>query len=128
MSDNRNSRWVLVPAALVIVVVLFVQTLWAEKALPRLVITHVTVIDTRTGQLLVDRNVIIQGDRIVSVDPATSAFSGSDVLINGRGKYVIPGLWDCHVHLSWTTESALPLFTALGITEVRDLGGKLSRD
>jgi imidazolonepropionase-like amidohydrolase len=85
------------------------------------------VVDTRTGRFLEDRNVIIVRDRIAAIEPASSAHFGSgDVVVNGRGKYLIPGLWDCHVHLSWTTESAIPLLVALGITEVRDLGGKLT--
>src|SRR6266404_7048159 len=92
-----------------------------------LLIRHVGVIDTRDGKLLEDRDVEIAGDRIVSVKPAALAdISGSHMLVDGRGKYLIPGLWDCHIHLSWTTQSALPLLTALGVTEVRDLGGKLT--
>jgi predicted amidohydrolase YtcJ len=44
-----------------------------------------------------------------------------------KGKFVIPGLWDMHIHLSWTTESALPLLVATGITDVRDMGGRLTQ-
>ena len=115
-------------AGILILALLWVQPLLAAEVRPqRLVITHVTIIDTRTGQLLKDRNVVIVADRIVAVEPATSArLQRGDVLVNGRGKYLIPGLWDCHVHLSWTTESALPLLIALGITDVRDVGGKLT--
>jgi imidazolonepropionase-like amidohydrolase len=94
----------------------------------RLVIAHVGIIDTRTGKVLEDRDVVIRGDRIISVEPVGSNRSEADtILLDGRGKYLIPGLWDCHVHLSLTTESALPLFTAMGITEVRDLGSKLTQ-
>ncbi len=115
-------------AGILILALLWVRPLLAAEVRPqRLVITHVTIIDTRTGQLLKDRNVVIVADRIVAVEPATSArLQRGDVLVNGRGKYLIPGLWDCHVHLSWTTESALPLLIALGITDVRDVGGKLT--
>jgi len=43
-------------------------------------------------------------------------------VVDGSGRYLIPGLWDMHVHLSKTGETALPLFLANGITSVRDLG------
>jgi imidazolonepropionase-like amidohydrolase len=95
---------------------------------PALVINHIAIIDTRTGKLLENQAVVIQEGRIVSIEPAKTALGGrGSTLVDGRGKYLIPGLWDCHIHLSWTTDSALPLLTALGITEVRDLGGKLTQ-
>ena len=90
-----------------------------------LVIRHVTVVNVSSGSLLSDQDVVIMGDRIASIQPSTTIrMPGVSQIIEGRGKYLIPGLWDCHIHLSWTTDSALPLLTALGITEVRDLGGK----
>lgn len=94
----------------------------------RLFLTHVTIIEIRTGQLLEDRKVTIVGQRIQSIEPGgdPDQLRPGDVVVNGRGKYLIPGLWDCHVHLSFTTESALPLLIALGITNVRDTGGKLA--
>jgi imidazolonepropionase-like amidohydrolase len=93
-----------------------------------LVITHVAIVDTRTGELFRDRNVVIREGRIISIDPAGGSSMPKEAIeLAGRGKYLIPGLWDCHVHLSWTTESALPLLVALGITEVRDLGGNLTQ-
>jgi imidazolonepropionase-like amidohydrolase len=115
------------PAVSVFLTLLAASLLGQAVETHQLVVTHVGVIDTRTGKLLEDRDVLIRGGRIVSVAPATSVPAGADsILLDGRGKYVIPGLWDCHVHLSFTTASALPLFIALGITEVRDLGGKLT--
>jgi hypothetical protein len=101
----------------------------AQSAAPpaTLVIRHVNVVDVKNEALLNDQDVILSGNRIVSVEPAEETrIHGPAVIIDGRGKYLIPGLWDCHIHLSWTTSSALPLLTALGITEVRDLGSKLT--
>ncbi|HEX4451619.1 MAG TPA: amidohydrolase family protein [Kofleriaceae bacterium] len=83
------------------------------------------VVDVASGELHRDQDVVIAGDRIQSVAPSNATRMTAET-VDGRGKYLIPGLWDCHVHLSWTTPSALPLFIALGITEVRDLGGKLT--
>ena len=98
-----------------------------SATLAAVVIRHVNVIDVKNEALLKDQDVVLSGDRIVSVEPSEETrIHGPSVIIDGRGKYLIPGFWDCHIHLSWTTSSALPLLTALGITEVRDLGGKLT--
>jgi imidazolonepropionase-like amidohydrolase len=101
----------------------------AAQAVPSadVVIRHVNVVEMETGALPKDQDVFLRGDRILSVSPAEARHEyGSAVVIEGRGEYLIPGLWDCHIHLSWTTASALPLLTALGVTDVRDLGGKLT--
>src|SRR5437867_4127005 len=88
-----------------------------------LAITHVTIIDTNGGAPQRDVTVVIHDDRIAEITgksvPATR-------VIDGRGKFLIPGLWDMHVHLSWTTSSALPVLVANGVTSVRDLGSRLS--
>jgi imidazolonepropionase-like amidohydrolase len=86
-------------------------------------IRGVTVIDVKAGAALRDVNVLVRDGRIVSVDRAAPP-AGATV-VEGRGKYLIPGLWDMHVHLSWTTSSALPLLVAHGVTSVRDLGSSL---
>jgi hypothetical protein len=94
----------------------------------RLRITDVTVVDVKTGALLGNRDVDIRDGRIAAVLPASSAPLGKGTqAVDGRGKYLIPGLWDCHIHLSWTTDSALPLLIALGITNVRDVGSSFSQ-
>lgn len=90
-------------------------------------IAHVTVIDVKTGALLPNRDVDIRDGRIAAVVPASSTPIRHARVVDGRGKFLIPGLWDCHVHLSWTTDSALPLLVALGITDVRDVGSSFSQ-
>ena len=89
-----------------------------------LAITHVTVIDTNGGPTRRDVTVVIRDDRIAEV---TDKIVGATKTIDGRGKFLIPGLWDMHVHLSWTTSSALPVLVANGVTSVRDLGSRLSQ-
>jgi hypothetical protein len=91
----------------------------------QLVIAHVTVIDVSTGKALPDLNVVIQGDRITAVEPGSAPIAKDSTVVDGYGKFAIPGLWDMHVHLTVTTESALPLLVATGITQVRDMGGRL---
>jgi imidazolonepropionase-like amidohydrolase len=87
-----------------------------------LAITHVTVIDPMAGTVRRDVNVVVRGDRVESIGGKVP--DGAQI-VDGRGKFLIPGLWDMHVHLSWTKESALMLLVANGVTGVRDLGGKL---
>ena len=67
---------------------------------PLLAITHVDVIPVHRPGILEDRTVLIRGDRIVSVSPS----AGTDVpdsatLIDGQGRFLVPGLADMHEHL-----------------------------
>jgi imidazolonepropionase-like amidohydrolase len=89
---------------------------------PKLVaITHVTVVDTANGTTAQDMTVVVGGDRIVSVDKSKAAPVGAQV-IDGRGKFMIPGLWDMHTHLTDSRASALPALVATGVLYVRDAG------
>jgi len=90
-----------------------------------LAITHVTVIDVATGRAEPDRTVLIRDARITRVAPGGVPVAVGAKRLDGRGKFLIPGLWDMQVHLSWTTATALPLLVANGITDVRDMGGQL---
>lgn len=91
-----------------------------------LAISHVTVIQPSDGLLLQDVTVLIRGDRIVRVARRLPIPAGTTV-IDGRGKYLIPGLWDMHVHLGGVgqAEEQLSQAVASGITGVRDMGTPL---
>ncbi|HYC89785.1 MAG TPA: amidohydrolase family protein [Thermoanaerobaculia bacterium] len=102
---------------------LLVLLLTVPLSAQTLAIRNVTVLDGKGGQPLREVNVLIRDGRIVSVD-RTAVPAGATV-VDGRGKFLIPGLWDMHVHLSWTTASALPVLLANGVTSVRDLGSAL---
>jgi imidazolonepropionase-like amidohydrolase len=105
---------------------------WRDAAAHPLALTHVTVIDTNGGGLLADMTVVVDGKRIVEVARSVgfSPTRGTSV-IDAHGKYLIPGLWDMHVHTvfgDWVPSNekvTLPLFVANGITGVRDMGGDL---
>jgi imidazolonepropionase-like amidohydrolase len=93
-------------------------------------ITRVTVVDVGRGRHLPGRTVLVEGTRIAAVGPAGAVRvpartrAGTRVrVVDGRGKYLIPGLWDVHVHLAAAGEGALPLLLANGVTSVRDMGG-----
>jgi imidazolonepropionase-like amidohydrolase len=97
-----------------------------------IVLTHVTVIDTTGGPAQPDMTVVIDGDRITRVDKKRHGkIPKMAKEIDATGKYLIPGLWDMHVHTffgNWIPggrEVTLPLFIANGITGVRDMGSEL---
>ena len=88
-----------------------------------LVFEQVNVV-TSTGELLRGQTVVIEGDRITEVG-RTAQLSVKPNPVQAAGKYLIPGLWDMHVHLSYTKASALPILLANGVTGVRDCGSYL---
>jgi hypothetical protein len=85
-----------------------------------MVIQHVTVVNVKTGEELPGQTVRIQGNRILSVGPAqdSAAIPGA---VDAHGGYLIPGLWDMHIHIHETEE--LPLYIANGVTGVRLMAG-----
>ncbi len=91
-----------------------------------LVLAHVTVIDATGAPAQPDMTVVIADGRIVSLGKSGSLGVPTDAqVVPAAGKFLIPGLWDMHVHLSWTKVSALPALVANGVTGVRDMGGIL---
>ncbi len=90
-----------------------------------LAITHVTVVDVTGGASRADQTVLVSGDRIVSVGPAAGARvpRGARV-VDGTGKYVVPGLWDMHSHATMFGRTALGLYLANGVTGIRDMGAE----
>jgi imidazolonepropionase-like amidohydrolase len=96
-----------------------------------LVITHVTVIDVTRGALNKDQTVEISDGRIASVMPSGGAAPDGTQVVDGAGKFLIPGLWDMHIHTffgDWVPggrEVTLPLLLANGVTGVRDMGSDL---
>ena len=86
-------------------------------------ITNVNVVDVVSGTVLPDMTVVISGNRIARIERAAQvAIPENTRAVNGIGKFLIPGLWDMHVHLGNATEAAFPLLLAAGITGVRDMG------
>ena len=96
---------------------------------PSLLLDGVTVIDVVQGARLPDRRVVIAGNHIqrVGAAGAVPVPAGAQV-IDARGKYLIPGLWDLHVHPARATDVAYPLFLAHGVTGIRDAGSPVPLD
>lgn len=91
-------------------------------------ISSVNVVDAENG-LQENMTVIVKEDRILKLVKADSIeLSEENTIIDASGKYMIPGLWDAHVHFAYIEDlapSMFKLFLAYGITSVRDTGGKI---
>ncbi len=90
-----------------------------------LAISGATLIDGLGGAPLPGAIVVIEEGRFSRVGPAaaTPVPDGAET-IDGRGKFLIPGLVDMHVHTQPPEREHLPLFLAAGVTTVLDLGGQ----
>ncbi|WP_430390925.1 amidohydrolase family protein [Dyella sp. 20L07] len=96
-------------------------------------IRHATVVDVEHAQTIQDQAVVLRGADIVAVGPDTDiarAWKASQV-VDGKGHFLIPGLWDMHVHFGGgpdlidENKALLPLYIAHGITTIRDCSGDL---
>ena len=86
-------------------------------------IAHVTVIHTDTGKETRNQTVVISGDRISDVKDSTKVKPAAGAKVVDRtGKYLIPGLWDMHVHRA-EYESTYPMYLVNGVTGVREMAG-----
>ena len=104
----------------------------ASAAAGTLAITHVEVVDTAGGPSRRDMTVVIRDGRIAELGSSSAVRTPAGArTVDGSGRYLIPGLWDMHVHTvfgDWLPRDErvmLPLFVANGITGVRDMGGDL---
>src|ERR1700733_8493258 len=104
----------------------------AQAGDPPLVLLHVTVINPGTSSVEPDQAVTIDGSRISAVSDAKNFHSpGHARVIDGSGEFLLPGLWDMHVHAAFGDwfpggrDIILPLFVANGVTGVRDMGGDI---
>lgn len=96
-----------------------------------LAIVGASIVDVAGGRVEAARTVLTTGGRIVAVAASADGFAPSRT-IDASGAFLMPGLWDTHVHFgggdALIAENAqlLPLYVAHGITTVRDMAGDLS--
>lgn len=94
----------------------------------QLVIENVTAIDAENG-VRTAMNVTVVGNKIASVEPYDSKQKHTGIVLDGTGKYLIPGLWDAHIHLTYAQgvdhTVFYPLALAHGVTSLRDTGGHI---
>ena len=77
----------------------------------------VNVVDVERGIVIPNRDVVVQGDKITGI--GNLKIAGAHV-IDARGKYMIPGLWDMHAHLAGHFEQRAQLLLAHGIVGIRN--------
>jgi hypothetical protein len=89
----------------------------------------VTVVDVEALAERSDQTVVVDGGRITAVGPAAGTSIPRGALrVDGRGAYVIPGLWDMN---AWVIDARhcypgeMQLFVAVGVLGVRDLGSSV---
>jgi imidazolonepropionase-like amidohydrolase len=105
-------------------------TAWSQPK-PRqkiLAISDVTIIDATGAPAKPKMTVIITGDQITQIAKSGEVTIPKDAqVIKGTGKFLIPGLWDMHVHTAFKSlpETYFPMFIANGVTGVRDMAGDL---
>jgi imidazolonepropionase-like amidohydrolase len=90
-----------------------------------LILTHVTVIDVTGSPAKPDMSVMIRNHRIAAIGRTSSVVPPKDSeIVDATGKFLIPGLWDMHVHTG-RKDIFFPLYIANGVTGVRDMGGDI---
>ncbi len=91
-------------------------------------ITNISTIDANNG-LISNQTIILKDGKILKIAKSKDLkLSPENKIIDGTGKFLIPGLWDAHVHFAYIEEMApsmFDLFLSYGVTSVRDTGGKI---
>lgn len=106
------------------------QDIEAPEIHDTVIIKSISVIDIGSGKLIKDQDIKIIDNRITEIG-ISGSINNTDktFIIDGRGKYVIPGLWDMHthsnVHSEWLHH---PLYIANGVTNIRDMSGTLDKE
>ena len=93
-----------------------------------IIFQNVNVVDVNNGSLLTNQTVVVSGNTIIEIGPVEHrAISPDDQVIDAEGKYLIPGLWDMHVHATYPGqyERFYPLLLANGVTGIRDTWGSV---
>lgn len=118
-----SARSVFLSAAVAVLAGALASSATTAQSESATVIRDVTVIDVIAGTSSSTVTVVIEGNRIQAIGSAGEVTTPRGAReLDGRGKFLVPGLWDMHVHLGNATESALPMIVAAGVTGVRDMG------
>ncbi|HXB08953.1 MAG TPA: amidohydrolase family protein [Puia sp.] len=98
-----------------------------------LVITNANIVDVAAGKIIRNQLLAISGDTVEAVDDTKMAGKyQAERHFDAKGKYVLPGLWDMHIHMRGgdttigANKALLPLFLAYGVTTVRECGGDIT--
>ena len=88
-----------------------------------ILLESIHIVDVETGQIIPNQNVFIDNHKIKSIERYKTDTKHQELLtIEGRGKYLMPGLWDMHTHSSpYSPWLHHPLYIANGVTGARDM-------
>jgi len=111
--------------SLIVYLLLFPIIVFSGTGKHDCIITNVNVVDINNGEILKNKFVVIDSNRISAIYDTEIVSSGSTLVIDGKGKYLIPGLWDMHAHYKWDHLEIDPLLIANGITGVREMWGEM---
>lgn len=129
-TDSLLSSSFAVAALVLAALALAAHTLGGQAPAREIAIVGAAVIDVAAGSAIPDQTIVVRGTRIVAIGArGTTAVPRAAIVVDGRGKFVIPGLWDMHGHIFPHEKSApmderawhLPLYIATGVTGVRDM-------
>lgn len=85
-------------------------------------IVNVTILNVATGERVPNQTLKIQAGRISSIAPSQDGDASAPGAVDAHGAFLIPGLWDMHVHVHDKDE--LPLYVANGVTGIRIMSGE----
>nr|WP_295381959.1 amidohydrolase family protein [Pseudoxanthomonas sp.] len=136
---RRSLSWTIraaLAACGVVVAVFAIGVNWPEREIRPArnagvwMIEHVDVVDVARGQLLRDQSIVWSAGTITDAGPASEVKAPAHARrIDGRGRTLMPALWDMHTHLyAFSPLLDMPLYVAYGVTHVRDLQGCPSAD
>ena len=121
------------PFAMAVATVVAAAPLSAAPAPADLIIRHATIIDVARGRTIADQAVAVRNGDIIAVgaDRAIARRVSARQSVDAAGKFVMPGLWDMHVHFGGQelideNEALLPVYIAFGVTTVRDCAEDIS--
>ncbi len=102
----------------------------SQQSTAALVFDGATVVDVEQGKLVPDQRVVVIGSRIQAMGNSRMVQVPKNAqVVQAQGKYLIPGLWDMHVHpMEYAAEYFYPLFIANGLTGIRDAFSSLPLD
>lgn len=94
-----------------------------------ILLKSINIVDVNSGEIIPDMDILIQKNRISDIDSSGQVLAPhSTLVIDGSGKFLMPGLWDMHTHSSplspWIHH---PLYIANGVTGIRDMSGNLNQ-
>ena len=94
------------------------------KSYNNFIVKNCNIVDVENNRIHYNRQITVNNGIIVAIDSLNPTISSGTIeVINANGNYMMPTLWDMHVHtLSLSPQLHFPLLIANGVTNIRDMG------